>query len=161
MKRIPFGQEKLMTQLSTTCTGCGVPIGSLHAVGCEAEQCPVCGRALIYCRCGCGLSPHDEFIHTAIMSTQFEGRSHANDFRPCKEDIKHPSLIENAASLRVVFDRPCFIEHGVAPIGWDGNGEPVFSDDDLKRALLLSEPQLEFIQELRLERQPSPSGCWC
>ena len=161
MKRIPFGQESRMIQLSPTCTGCGVSIGLLHIPGCEAEECPVCGRALVYCRCGGGLSPSDEFFYLAVLAADLENRSHVGEVQLCHVDSDHQARIDTAATLRFMATRPDFFNSEISLSHWNGAGKPEFSNDDLGRALPFGGAELDLIQKLQLERKPSPSGCWC
>lgn len=47
--RIPYGEETHIDWELDQCHDCGVERGELHRVGCDAEQCPVCGTQLIAC----------------------------------------------------------------------------------------------------------------
>ena len=50
MDRIPYGKED-DHQGDEPCGDCGVPVGHLHARGCDQEQCPACGGQFIGCDC--------------------------------------------------------------------------------------------------------------
>lgn len=160
-RRIPFGQEQRMFQLSPTCTGCGAPISVLHRPGCECEECPQCGKALVYCGCRGGLLPSEEFFYTACMAANIGNHLHVGEVLRSTADTDNPSLFENAAMLSMVVTRPDFFDSGLVPSMWDGAGKPEFTDVELKRALLFEDAEINLLQELRLERQSSPSACWC
>ncbi len=52
-RRMPFGTETLWGKRTATtrCRDCGVRAGAVHHVGCDIEQCPVCGAQLFCCDC--------------------------------------------------------------------------------------------------------------
>ena len=55
--RIIFGAEKRFEDVfgeDDICPDCFAPFGSFHHLGCEIEECPVCGEA-IYGDCECQL----------------------------------------------------------------------------------------------------------
>lgn len=47
--RLRVGQERPPAE--SPCPGCGAYYFSLHATGCEYEQCPACGGQLATCGC--------------------------------------------------------------------------------------------------------------
>jgi hypothetical protein len=52
--RIPFGEETdgepwYLSPDGDRCHDCGAEEGELHKPGCDAEQCPECGRQLLAC----------------------------------------------------------------------------------------------------------------
>jgi len=49
VKRIPFGKGSLDS--GNICSECAVLKGQIHVMGCDYEQCPICGDSLIYCKC--------------------------------------------------------------------------------------------------------------
>jgi hypothetical protein len=48
--RLRVGEER--PPLESPCPGCGAYYFTLHATGCEDEQCPACGGQLVSCGCG-------------------------------------------------------------------------------------------------------------
>jgi hypothetical protein len=48
--RLRVGQERPACE--SPCPGCGAYYFSLHATGCDQEQCPRCGGQLDSCGCG-------------------------------------------------------------------------------------------------------------
>lgn len=46
--RIPYGSEKTSWPPGP-CHDCGVKRGQLHLVGCDVEECPICGEQLLSC----------------------------------------------------------------------------------------------------------------
>ena len=55
--RIIFGAEKRFEDVfgeDDICPDCFAPFGSFHHLGCDIEECPVCGEA-IYGDCECQL----------------------------------------------------------------------------------------------------------
>lgn len=48
---IKYGDEKGHEEFEDRCYGCGCAIGEYHHMGCEVEQCPICGFQAIYCGC--------------------------------------------------------------------------------------------------------------
>ena len=52
---IPYGKESAWEMYHMTpepnCRDCGTPLGKYHHLKCCVEQCPVCGRQWITCKC--------------------------------------------------------------------------------------------------------------
>jgi hypothetical protein len=52
--RITYGHERPYGRAAAKrgpCGDCGVHAGGFHHLGCDLEQCPLCGRQLISCGC--------------------------------------------------------------------------------------------------------------
>ena len=57
-ERVVFGQEEDQGPYSfSRCPDCAAPLGGLHHLGCDWEQCPRCGGQLL--GCGCDVAPVD------------------------------------------------------------------------------------------------------
>ncbi len=51
-QRIRYGEENRYKTLNLPpCRDCGVEKGQLHVIGCDVEQCAVCGNQSITCNC--------------------------------------------------------------------------------------------------------------
>ena len=51
-RRIPYGKEKEDWGADIRpCNDCGVSKGSLHLLGCDVEQCPICSGPVVSCEC--------------------------------------------------------------------------------------------------------------
>lgn len=50
-KRIPYGSESHQWPIGHPCHDCNTPVGGLHHLGCDVEQCPRCGGQAISCGC--------------------------------------------------------------------------------------------------------------
>lgn len=49
--RVLFGNESSNLETDTVCSDCAVLKGQLHVMGCNNEQCPICGGSFLYCDC--------------------------------------------------------------------------------------------------------------
>jgi len=53
LERVPYGEEDddYGSSAGKPCGDCAVPVGGLHHVGCDIEQCRRCAGQLIICEC--------------------------------------------------------------------------------------------------------------
>lgn len=68
--RIPFGHEQdpSPSYSPKTCPDCAAPIGGLHHVGCDWEECPACHAQLL--GCGCEVAEVElppDFTHQTVL----------------------------------------------------------------------------------------------
>ncbi|MBM9616651.1 hypothetical protein JWJ90_20500 [Desulfobulbus rhabdoformis] len=150
-----------MKQFAPSCQECGAGIGELHSPGCQREECPQCGLALIYCRCQAALPLDEEFWFSVELAAKFETLAQADNNLAVGEDKDRMNLVESAAALRGIIEHPNALVSGVSPIGWSASGEPVFSDEALKDALNLTDDGVNHIRFRMFEQQASPSDFWC
>jgi len=150
-----------MIQFLTACAECGASPGELHAPGCSCEECPRCGLSMVYCRCQDSLPPGEEFGFAVALAAKFENRLHSDSNLARGRDKDRPSLVESAAALRGVIERPGTIVSDAVPIGWGEPGQPVFSDEVLKEALNLPWEGVDYIRLRMFEQQASPSYFLC
>ena len=58
LRRIRLGDESadwwLGREPDRSCHDCSVFTGQLHHIGCDMEQCPVCGGQMLACGCAVG-----------------------------------------------------------------------------------------------------------
>lgn len=60
--RVRYGAEEDETgaKKAQNCKACGARAGQFHAIGCEAERCPLCGQQAMSCRHGWYAAPREE-----------------------------------------------------------------------------------------------------
>lgn len=48
---VRYGKERRWPNPSKRCGDCGVGLGGYHHLGCDIQECPLCGRQLLSCGC--------------------------------------------------------------------------------------------------------------
>lgn len=49
--RVRYGDEHPLRPVSESCPRCGTPPKGIHHAGCDVEECPLCRKPFVACRC--------------------------------------------------------------------------------------------------------------
>lgn len=145
-----------MVNLAPTCPSCGGRDGEYHVPGCPAEECPVCGRAVISCHCR-ALSPVDMgmILNNLRVDLLYEDALRVEVPRSTKLPW---SLVERAGHHHIM--QEAMTEVYAPYLYTDGRGQAVFDGPQISRGFSIPREEAEILISCEFMRAPSASGFW-